>query len=33
VALEGPSAVSCADPGPQDKGVAVFEGDSWLDED
>jgi hypothetical protein len=32
-ALEGPSAISCADPGPEDKGVATVEGDSWLDED
>jgi hypothetical protein len=32
-ALEGSSAVSSADPGAEDKGVTVFEGDSWLDED
>jgi hypothetical protein len=32
-ALEGASTVSYADPGPEDKGVAVVEGDSWLDED
>jgi hypothetical protein len=31
--LEGSSAVSSADPGAEDKGVTVFEGDSWLDED
>jgi hypothetical protein len=33
VALKGSSAVSGADPGPEDEGVAVVEGDSWLDED
>jgi hypothetical protein len=33
VALKGPGAVSCANPGPEDEGVAVIEGDSWLDED
>jgi hypothetical protein len=32
-ALEGSSAVSGADPGTEDEGVAVLEGDSWLDED
>jgi hypothetical protein len=32
-ALEGPSAVSSADPGPEDEGVAAIEGDSWFDED
>jgi hypothetical protein len=32
-ALEGPSAISCVDPGPEDEGVAAVEGDSWLDED
>jgi hypothetical protein len=26
-------AVSSADPGAEDKGVAAVEGDSWLDED
>jgi hypothetical protein len=31
--LEGSSAVSGADPGPEDEGVAAVEGDSWLDED
>jgi hypothetical protein len=31
--LEGSSAVSGADPGTEDEGVAVLEGDSWLDED
>jgi hypothetical protein len=31
--LEGSSAVSGADPGAEDEGVAVLEGDSWLDED
>jgi hypothetical protein len=31
--LEGTSAVSCADPGFEDEGVAAVEGDSWLDED
>jgi hypothetical protein len=33
VALEGSSAVSRADPGAKDEGVAAVEGDSWLDED
>jgi hypothetical protein len=32
-ALEGPSAVSYANPEPEDEGVVVVEGDSWLDED
>jgi hypothetical protein len=32
-ALEGSGAVSSADPGAEDKGVAAFESDSWLDED
>jgi hypothetical protein len=32
-ALEGPSAVSSADPGAEDEGVAAVEGDGWLDED
>jgi hypothetical protein len=31
--LKGPSAVSCADPGPEDEVVTAVEGDSWLDED
>jgi hypothetical protein len=31
--LEGPSAVSGADPGPEDKGVASVKGDGWLDAD
>jgi hypothetical protein len=30
--LEGSSAVSGADPGAEDEGVAALEGDSWLDE-
>jgi hypothetical protein len=29
-ALEGSSAVSSADPGAEDEGVAAFEGDGWL---
>jgi hypothetical protein len=33
VALEGPSAVSGADPGAEDEGVAAIEGDGWLDDD
>jgi hypothetical protein len=33
VALEGPSAVSSADPGAEDEGVAAVEGDGWLDVD
>jgi hypothetical protein len=32
-ALEGASAVSRADPGSEDKGVAAIEDDSCLDED
>jgi hypothetical protein len=32
-ALERSSAVSSADPGAKDKGVATVEGDGWLDED
>jgi hypothetical protein len=32
-ALEGPSAVSSADPGTEDKGVAAVEGGSRLDVD
>jgi hypothetical protein len=32
-ALEGSSAVSGADPGAEDEGVAALEGDGWLDED
>jgi hypothetical protein len=32
-ALEGSGAVSSADPGAKDKGVASVEGDGWLDED
>jgi hypothetical protein len=31
--LEGSSAISGADPGAEDEGVAALEGDSWLDED
>jgi hypothetical protein len=31
VALEGSGAVSSADPGAEDEGVAAVEGDSWLD--
>jgi hypothetical protein len=31
--LEGPSAVSSADPGAEDEGVAAVEGDGWLDVD
>jgi hypothetical protein len=31
--LKGSGAVSSADPGAEDDGVAVVEGDSWLDED
>jgi hypothetical protein len=33
VALEGPGAVSSADPGTEDEGVTAVEGDSWLDVD
>jgi hypothetical protein len=32
-ALEGPSAISSADSGTEDEGVAAVEGDSWLDVD
>jgi hypothetical protein len=32
-ALEGPSAVSSADPGTEDEGVAAVEGNGWLDVD
>jgi hypothetical protein len=32
-ALEGLSAVSSADPGAEDEGVAAVEGDGWLDVD
>jgi hypothetical protein len=32
-ALEESSTVSSADPGAEDRGVAVVEGDSWLVED
>jgi hypothetical protein len=32
-ALEGSGAVGSADPGAEDKGVAAFESDSWIDED
>jgi hypothetical protein len=32
-ALEGARAVSSADPGAKDEGVASVEGDSWLDVD
>jgi hypothetical protein len=32
-ALEESSAVSSADPGAEDEGVAAGEGDDWLDED
>jgi hypothetical protein len=31
--LEGSGAVSSADPGTEDEGVAAIEGDSWLDVD
>jgi hypothetical protein len=31
--LEGSGAVSSADPGAEDEGVAAVEGGSWLDED
>jgi hypothetical protein len=33
VALEGSSAISSADPGAEDEGVAAVEGDGWLDVD
>jgi hypothetical protein len=32
-ALEGPGAVSSADSGAEDEGVAAVEGDGWLDVD
>jgi hypothetical protein len=32
-ALEGSSTVSSADPSTEDEGVAVVEGDGWLDVD
>jgi hypothetical protein len=32
-ALEGSSAVSSANPGAEDEGVATTEGDGWLDVD
>jgi hypothetical protein len=32
-ALERSDAVSSADPGAEDEGVAAVEGDGWLDED
>jgi hypothetical protein len=32
-ALEGSSTVSGANPGPEDEGIAVVEGDNWLDAD
>jgi hypothetical protein len=32
-ALEGPSAVSSADPSAEDEGVAAVEGNGWLDVD
>jgi hypothetical protein len=32
-ALEGPSAVSSADPSAEDEGVATVEGDGWLEVD
>jgi hypothetical protein len=31
--LERSGAVSSADPGAEDEGVAALEGDGWLDED
>jgi hypothetical protein len=31
--LEGSNAISSADPGTEDEGVSMVEGDSWLDED
>jgi hypothetical protein len=33
VALEGPRAVSSADPSAENEGVAAVEGDSWLEVD
>jgi hypothetical protein len=32
-ASEGSGAISSADPGAEDVGVAAVEGDDWLDED
>jgi hypothetical protein len=32
-ALEGPCAVSSADPSAEDEGVAAVEGDGWLEVD
>jgi hypothetical protein len=32
-ALEGSRAVSCADPSAENEGVAVVEGDGWLEVD
>jgi hypothetical protein len=31
--LEGPRAVSGADPSAEDEGVTAVEGDGWLEED
>jgi hypothetical protein len=31
--LEGPDAISSANPGAEDEGVTAVEGDGWLDED
>jgi hypothetical protein len=31
--LEGSGAISSADSGAEDEGVAAVEGDDWLDED
>jgi hypothetical protein len=31
--LEGSGAISSADPGTEDEGVAAVEGDGWLDVD
>jgi hypothetical protein len=31
--MESFGAISSADPGPEDEGVAAVEGDSWLDAD
>jgi hypothetical protein len=31
--LEGPSAISSADPSAEDEGVSTVEGDGWLDVD
>jgi hypothetical protein len=33
VALEGPSAISDANPGTEDEGVAAVESGGWLDDD